>query len=167
MCLLATGGAGQLFDDHHPNPVHWRRRGDGDASRRRRRRLRVLPVPPDGAFAPAVDAPPSCRRHCGTALLLDRHGDRFVDELKPRDVVSRAMTRTMLDQDVDHLEHGARRRAWSSIAVDLTAAGLDPAKDWLPVAPAWPIISAAAYSPTWTALPRCPACGPPARPLPP
>ena len=75
------------------------------------------------------------------ALLRDTNGDRFVDELKPRDVVSRAMTRTMLDQGVDHLWLDATvlddfAGRFPSIAADLTAAGLDPAKEWLPVAPA-------------------------------
>ena len=37
------------------------------------------------------------------ALLRDRDGERFVDELAPRDVVSRAMAARMAEQGVDHL----------------------------------------------------------------
>src|SRR6202042_3033029 len=37
------------------------------------------------------------------ALLRDAQGERFVDELSPRDVVSKAMTARMLEQGVDHL----------------------------------------------------------------
>jgi len=75
------------------------------------------------------------------ALLRDINGDRFVDELLPRDAVSRAMTRRMLDLGVDHcwldatgLEHFDTR--FPTIAEALHDAGLDPATDWLPIAPA-------------------------------
>jgi L-aspartate oxidase len=75
------------------------------------------------------------------ALLRDADGERFVDELAPRDVVSRAMAARMLAQGVAHLwldatglaDFGAR---FPTIAAALTAAGLDPAVDWLPIAPA-------------------------------
>jgi L-aspartate oxidase len=75
------------------------------------------------------------------ALLRDARGERFVDELAPRDVVSRAMARTMLDQGVDHLwldATGLERFAlrFPTIASALDDAGLDPATDWLPIAPA-------------------------------
>jgi L-aspartate oxidase len=75
------------------------------------------------------------------ALLRDAHGERFVDELLPRDRVSRAITARMLEQGVEHvwldatgLEHFAER--FPTIATALGAVGLDPAHDWLPVAPA-------------------------------
>jgi L-aspartate oxidase len=75
------------------------------------------------------------------ALLRDIEGERFVDELLPRDAVSRAMTRRMLDLGVDHcwldatgLEHFDTR--FPTIADALHDAGLDPATDWLPIAPA-------------------------------
>jgi L-aspartate oxidase len=75
------------------------------------------------------------------ALLRDTHGERFVDELLPRDQVSRAMTARMLEQGVDHLwldatvldEFDAR---FPTIASTLREVGLDPASDWLPIAPA-------------------------------
>src|SRR5579864_7837161 len=75
------------------------------------------------------------------ALLRDAKGDRFVDELSPRDVVSRAMAARMLEQAVDHLwldatglEHFDER--FPTIAASIRAVGLDPAVDWLPIAPA-------------------------------
>ena len=75
------------------------------------------------------------------ALLRDGDGERFVDELLPRDVVSRAITAVMIEQHLDHvwldatgLEHFGMR--FPTIAADLAAVGLDPATDWLPVAPA-------------------------------
>lgn len=141
--LLATGGAGQLFwITTNPRVAT----GDGVAMA-----LRAGAVVTDFEFFqfhPTALALPSMPRPLLSealrghgALLRDRDGERFVDELKPRDVVSRAMTRKMLDQNMDHmwldatvLEDFALR--FPTIAADLTEGGLDPATDWLPVAPA-------------------------------
>jgi L-aspartate oxidase len=75
------------------------------------------------------------------ALIRDLDGKRFVDELQPRDVVARAITRKMLEEDAEHmlldatgLEHFDER--FPTIAADLRSAGLDPARDYLPIAPA-------------------------------
>jgi L-aspartate oxidase len=75
------------------------------------------------------------------ALIRDRDGERFVDELLPRDQVARAITQRMLDQGVDHqwldatgLEQFDLR--FPTIAAVLREVGLDPATDWLPIAPA-------------------------------
>ena len=73
--------------------------------------------------------------------MRDADGDRFVDELAPRDVVARAMAARMLEQGVDHLwldATGLERFAerFPTIAAALDDAGLDPATDWLPIAPA-------------------------------
>jgi L-aspartate oxidase len=75
------------------------------------------------------------------ALLRDAAGERFVDELKPRDVVSRAMTARMLEQGVDHLWLDATAleqfdERFPTIAAFVRAIGLDPMTDWLPIAPA-------------------------------
>ena len=75
------------------------------------------------------------------ALLRDAKGERFVDELQPRDVVSRAITERMLELGIDHVfldatvleDFGLR---FPTIAAALAEVGLDPAKDRLPVAPA-------------------------------
>ncbi|MEZ5383654.1 MAG: FAD-dependent oxidoreductase [Microthrixaceae bacterium] len=141
--LLATGGAGQLFwITTNPKVAT----GDGVAMA-----LRAGAVVADFEFFqfhPTALALPSMPRPLLSealrghgALLRDRDGERFVDELKPRDVVSRAMTRTMLDQNMDHLWLDATvledfSLRFPTIAEDLTDEGLDPAKDWLPVAPA-------------------------------
>jgi len=73
--------------------------------------------------------------------LRDASGERFVDELAPRDVVSRAMAVRMAEQGVEHmwldatgLESFAER--FPTLAASLHGAGLDPATDWLPIAPA-------------------------------
>lgn len=75
------------------------------------------------------------------ALLRDTTGERFVDELQPRDVVSRAETRRMLELGADHVFLDATGlesfdTRFPNIAKELRAVGLDPATDWLPVAPA-------------------------------
>jgi L-aspartate oxidase len=75
------------------------------------------------------------------ALLRDARGERFVDELLPRDKVSRAVTAVIAAQELDHvwldatgLERFADR--FPTITAALAEVGLDPARDWLPVAPA-------------------------------
>jgi L-aspartate oxidase len=75
------------------------------------------------------------------ALLRDGRGERFVDELAPRDVVSRAMADRMRLQGVENLWLDATGLAafdsrFPTIAASLRAIGLDPAHDWLPIAPA-------------------------------
>ena len=75
------------------------------------------------------------------ALIRDLDGNRFVDELQPRDVVARAITRKMIELDADHMlldATGLERfdERFPTIAADLRAAGLDPAVDYLPIAPA-------------------------------
>jgi L-aspartate oxidase len=141
--LLATGGAGQVFAVT-TNPLE--ATGDGTAMALRARvavaDLEFVQFHPTALHHPAVPRPllsEALRGH--GALLRDIEGDRFVDELLPRDEVSRAMTSRMLDQHVDHLwldatglEHFDER--FPTIAARLAQAGLDPAVDWLPIAPA-------------------------------
>ena len=141
--LVTTGGAGQLYAVT-TNPLE--ATGDGIAMA-----LRAGVAVADIEFtqfhptALSVDSMPrpllteALRGH--GALLRDTTGERFVDELQPRDVVSRAETRRMLELGADHvfldatgLEQFDQR--FPNIAKELRAAGLDPAKDWLPVAPA-------------------------------
>ena len=141
--LLATGGAGQLFAVT-TNPVE--STGDGIAMA-----LRVGAAVADVEFVqfhptalhhPQMPRPllsEALRGH--GALLRDALGERFVDELSPRDEVSRAMARRMLDQEVDHLWLDATGlemfdERFPTIAAALRSASLDPAVDWLPIAPA-------------------------------
>ena len=141
--LLASGGAGQLFSVT-TNPVE--ATADGVAMA-----LRAGVAVADVEFvqfhptALAVDRHPrpllsEALRGDG-ALIRDIHGDRFVDELLPRDQVSRAITARMLEQDVDHclldvtgIDRFAQR--FPTIADRLAEVGLDPARDLLPIAPA-------------------------------
>ena len=141
--LLATGGYGQLFAvTTNPSEAT----GDGVAMALRAG-VAVADVEfeqfhPTALHHPAMPRPllsEALRGH--GALLRDAKGDRFVDELLSRDKVSRAITTRMLEQDVEHLwldatglEQFAER--FPTIMAQLASVGLDPAKDWLPIAPA-------------------------------
>ncbi len=75
------------------------------------------------------------------ALLRGPDGERFVDELLPRDVVSRAILSTMTSSGAEHVWLDATGLdrfdvRFPTIHADLAALGLDPRSDWLPVAPA-------------------------------
>ena len=141
--LLATGGAGQLFSIT-TNPAV--ATGDGVAMALRAgvavADLEFFQFHPTALYHPGIPRPllsEALRGH--GALLRDAAGERFVDEMLPRDVVSRAILARMLDERTDHvwldatgLDHFAER--FPTIHADLVSAGLDPVTDWLPVAPA-------------------------------
>jgi L-aspartate oxidase len=141
--LLATGGAGQLFAiTTNPSVAT----GDGVAMALRAEvaiaDLEFFQFHPTALYHPGIPRPllsEALRGH--GALLRDCAGERFVDEMLPRDVVSRAILAEMLEQHSDHvwldatgLDHFAER--FPTIYSDLVASGLDPMTDWLPVAPA-------------------------------
>ncbi|HEY7070293.1 MAG TPA: FAD-binding protein [Acidimicrobiales bacterium] len=141
--LVATGGAGQVFAVT-TNPAE--STGDGIAMALRAgvavADLEFMQFHPTALHHPAMPRPllsEALRGH--GALLRDRHGERFVDELLPRDKVSQAIMAVLADQGGDHvwldatgLERFAER--FPTIHAALAEAGLDPARDWLPVAPA-------------------------------
>lgn len=67
------------------------------------------------------------------ARLLDERGERFVDELAPRDVVARAIAaRGSARLDL----RSVRRDRFPGLMARLEAAGFDPAREPIPVAPA-------------------------------
>jgi len=141
--LVATGGAGQLFAVT-TNPVQ----ATGDATAMALRAgvavadVEFMQFHPTALHHPSMPRPllsEALRGH--GALIRDRDGERFVEELLPRDQVARAITKRMLEQDVDHqwldatgLEQFDLR--FPTIAAVLREVGLDPATDWLPIAPA-------------------------------
>jgi L-aspartate oxidase len=141
--LLATGGAGQLFSVT-TNPVE--ATGDGVAMALHAgvpvADVEFVQFHPTALHHPAMPRPllsEALRGH--GAILRDAKGERFVDELLPRDEVSRAMTSRMLEQGVEHLWLDATglerfRDRFPTISTALSEAGLDPATDWLPIAPA-------------------------------
>jgi L-aspartate oxidase len=141
--VLATGGAGQLFAVT-TNPAE--ATADGLAMALRAgvpvADVEFMQFHPTALHHPAMPRPllsEALRGH--GALLRDAHGERFVDELAPRDVVSRAMAERMAAQGVESLWLDATGLAsfdsrFPTIAGSLRAIGLDPTSDWLPIAPA-------------------------------
>jgi L-aspartate oxidase len=141
--LVATGGAGQLFAVT-TNPAE--ATGDGIAMGLRAGAavadLEFVQFHPTALHHPARPRPllsEALRGH--GAVLRDAKGERFVDELWPRDRVSRAIQARLAEEGTDHvwldatgLEDFARR--FPTIAAALAEVGLDPSRDWLPVAPA-------------------------------
>ena len=166
--MLATGGAGQLYSVT-TNPAE--STGDGVAMALRAgvptADVEFVQFHPTALHHPAMPRPllsEALRGH--GALLRDRDGERFVDELAPRDVVSQAMAARMTEQGVDHLwldATGLERfsQRFPTIAASLASIGLDPEKDWLPIAPAAHHLSGGVLTDLWgaTALPGLWAVG--------
>jgi L-aspartate oxidase len=141
--LLATGGSGQVFAAT-TNPIE--ATGDGVAMALRAgvavADVEFVQFHPTALLSPKMPRPllsEALRGH--GALIRDARGERFVDELQPRDVVARAITAKLLEEGTDHvyldatvLEDFAER--FPTIERELGAAGLDPTTDLLPIAPA-------------------------------
>jgi L-aspartate oxidase len=141
--LLASGGAGQLFAVTTNPPQST---ADGLAMALAAgvavADIEFMQFHPTALHHPAMPRPllsEALRGH--GAFIRDVRGERFVDELLPRDQVARAMTARMLDLGVEHcwldatgLDAFAER--FPTIWASLEEAGLDPAVDWLPIAPA-------------------------------
>ena len=78
------------------------------------------------------------------ATLLDGKGERFVEELAPRDEVARAIWAKMTEtgaQSVDLDMRAVDPTAFPNVVSALREAGLDPTRELVPVAPApigWP-----------------------------
>ena len=73
------------------------------------------------------------------ATLHDAHGERFVDELAPRDAVARAIFRTLREQEVPAVGldmRGVDPGRFPNVVAALRDAGLDPTQELVPVAPA-------------------------------
>jgi L-aspartate oxidase len=156
--VLATGGAGQLYSVT-TNPRQ--STGDGVAMALRAgvptADVEFVQFHPTALHHPAMPRPllsEALRGH--GAILRDRHGERFVDELAPRDVVSRAMAAAMAEQGVDHLwldATGLERftARFPTIAASLASIGLDPQRDWIPIAPAAHHLSGGVVTDLWGA----------------
>jgi L-aspartate oxidase len=141
--LLASGGAGQLFAVTTNPPQST---ADGLAMALAAgvvvADIEFMQFHPTALHHPAMPRPllsEALRGH--GALIRDVRGERFVDELLPRDQVARAMTARMLELGVEYcwldatgLDAFAER--FPTIDASLAEVGLDPDVDWLPIAPA-------------------------------
>ena len=77
------------------------------------------------------------------AYLLDKNGERFTDELKPRDVVTAEIRKQMAKDHTDHvylsvthLDGERIKKRFPNIYRQCLEEGYDMAKDWIPVTPA-------------------------------
>ncbi|HEX4245676.1 MAG TPA: FAD-binding protein, partial [Acidimicrobiales bacterium] len=141
--VLATGGAGQLFAVTTNPPEAT---ADGLAMALRAgipvADVEFMQFHPTALHHPAMPRPllsEALRGH--GALLRDADGERFVEELAPRDVVSRAMAERMREQGREHLWLDATgleafSARFPTITASLADIGLDPSREWLPIAPA-------------------------------
>jgi len=141
--VLASGGAGQMYSVTTNPPEAT---GDGIAMALRAgvpvADVEFVQFHPTALHHAAMPRPlisEALRGH--GAVLRDAMGNRFVDELLPRDLVSRAIAVKLAEEGSDHvfldataLEDFGRR--FPTIAAALADVGLDPSRDLLPVAPA-------------------------------
>lgn len=141
--ILATGGAGQLYSVTTNPPVAT---GDGVAMALRAgvatADLEFFQFHPTALHHPAMPRPLLSEALRGDgAKLRDSKGKRFIDELLPRDIVSRAIHAKLLEEGresvwLDATEIHDFNERFPTIAGVLAEVGLDPLKDWLPVSPA-------------------------------
>ena len=142
--LLATGGAGQVFAETTNPPVAT---GDGVAMA-----LRAGAALLDMEFVqfhPTALAVPGAPRFLVSeavrgegAILLNGAGERFTDELAPRDQVARAIFRENRDGrgpvrlDLRHLDADRVRTRFPRIVATCARYGIDPTREPIPVTPA-------------------------------
>ena len=147
--MVATGGAGQCFAVT-TNPAL--STGDGIAMARRAgvavADVEFMQFHPTALHHPSMPRPLLSEALRGEgAVLRDRDGHAFMadehplGDLAPRDVVARAITRRLQEQGTDHLWLDATsidgfEARFPTIWRASRTVGLDPHRDWLPVAPA-------------------------------
>src|SRR5438067_1988215 len=147
--LLACGGAGQLYSVT-TNPAL--STGDGVAMALAAGAavadVEFMQFHPTALHHPVMPRPLLSEALRGEgAVLRDEQGVAFMAaehplaDLAPRDVVSRAIARRLVDRGLDHLWLDATSiddfpRRFPTIWAHCHDAGLDPTRDWLPVAPA-------------------------------
>ncbi|MCL2780303.1 MAG: L-aspartate oxidase [Actinomycetia bacterium] len=152
--VLATGGIGQVYSVTTNPPVAT---GDGVAAALRAgavvRDLEFIQFHPTVAFLGAGvsgQQPLVSEAVRGEgAFLVDDDGTRFMvgvhelADLAPRDIVAKAIFGRMRARGVDHVWLDARafgaskwRTRFPTIYATLTALGIDPARELIPVAPA-------------------------------
>jgi L-aspartate oxidase len=172
--LLATGGAGQCFAVT-TNPAL--STGDGIAMALRAgvavADVEFMQFHPTALDHPSMPRPLLSEALRGEgAVLRDTRGHAYMAEehplgdLAPRDVVARATARRINEQGVDHMWLDATsikgfEERFPTVWRACRDVGLDPRKDWLPVAPAAHYLSGGVCTDLdgATTLPRLWACG--------
>lgn len=141
--VLATGGAAALWE-RTTNP--WGAIGAGavmaEAAGAALADLELCQFHPTALAAPDSDSDgllvTEAVRGEG-ATLVDGSGERFTDELAPRDEVTLAILAKMDEEGSEHVRldlRGTEERRFPNVFEALRAAGFDPAESPVPVAPA-------------------------------
>lgn len=143
--VLATGGIGGLFK----NTTNFRHiKGDGIAfaieNNIRLRDISYRQIHPTAFFDKSVDRKflisESVRGE--GAVLLNHQKRRFTDELRPRDIVSRAIFKEMEREQVDHefLDFSTIKKdmdkRFPNIVSHIQERNIDPHKELVPIVPA-------------------------------
>ena len=147
--LLATGGAGPCFAVTTNPPLST---GDGIAMALRAgvtvADVEFMQFHPTALHHPSMPRPLLSEALRGEgAVLRDAHGHAYMadehplGDLAPRDVVARATARRINEQGVDHMWLDATSiegfpDRFPTVWRACRDVGLDPQRDWLPVAPA-------------------------------
>jgi L-aspartate oxidase len=142
--LLATGGAGQVFAETTNPPV-----ATGDGVAMARRAGAALLDMEFVQFHPTALAVPGAPRFLVSeavrgegAHLLNARGERFTEELLPRDQVARAIAREVaagrgpVALDLRHLDPDRVRTRFPRIHATCLRYGIDITRDPVPVTPA-------------------------------
>lgn len=144
--ILATGGIGGLYDHSTNYPCLT---GDGLSVCRRHgvvlEHLDYVQIHPTSLFSQRIGRSflisESCRGD--GAILLNEKGERFVDELLPRDIVSKAIMEEMEKEHTDHVwlsfEHVPKDTIlthFPNIYEECLEEGFDITKEAIPVVPA-------------------------------
>ena len=139
--ILATGGYSALYYGYTTNTNQ--STGDGIAAAfragARLSNMEFIQFHPTGLKNSGILISESARGAGGT--FLNSHGERFVDELQPRDVVSRAIWEEMqkgedVFLDIRHLgEAYIDENIPQERKLCLTYAGIDPVHEVIPIAP--------------------------------
>lgn len=176
LVIIATGGAGQLFLYNTNPPVAT---GDGVALGFRAGALvadlEFFQFHPTAFYCPPAPCFLISEAVRGEgAVLRDSRGRAFMRDvhpmadLAPRDVVARAIKTRMLEEGSEHLYLDATclpqerfKQRFPQIWAFCIEHGVDPSRDWIPVAPAAHYLIGGIWTNLWgeTTVPGLFACG--------
>ncbi len=139
--ILATGGFGSLYRNYTTNALN--ATGDGVASVLRAggilSNMEFIQFHPTAMKSSLILVSEGARGEGG--YLVNSNGDRFIDELLPRDVVSRAIFNEIIsDRDVFiDLRHLGEKRLLELLPQELLLCrvheGIDPVRELIPIRP--------------------------------
>lgn len=145
--ILATGGIGGLFNNSTNQKIL-----NGDAisvaikNNIKLKDLNYVQIHPTALYEENIDdrrvlISEAVRGEGGK--LLNKNGDRFIDELLPRDIVSKSILNQISESgmpyvylDVTHMNKDYLIKRFPKIYTECLKRGIDISKDYIPVSPA-------------------------------